>query len=180
LSAASIATYGATLAYQSAWGQKLLTGPFRLSLEVSSQYLLVLALTFTLASPVAGFLSDRILVRRKPVITLAGLISTVSWALMLYATRITSTEVLCASLILLGIASGLHIVAPPMAKEGYDAKYSATSVALFNMVLFSATAVIQTISTLLDPYYSIIIQLIVAIAGTALVTIFTHETLKRN
>lgn len=99
---------------------------------------------------------------------------------MLYATRITSTEVLCASLILLGIASGLHIVAPPMAKEGYDAKYSATSVALFNMILFSATAVIQAISTLLDPYYSIVIQLIVAIAGTALVTIFARETLKRN
>lgn len=180
LSMASVATYGVTLAYQSAWGQKLLTGPFGLSLEVSSQYLMILALTFTLTSPIAGFLSDSVLARRKPVIVLATLTSTASWALMLYATQASSTEALRVSLILLGIASGLHIVAPPMAKEGYDTKYSATSVALFNVILFSTTAVIQTISTLLDPRYSIVIQLIIAVAGATLVTAFARETLKKN
>jgi len=75
---------GLVLSFQSAWGQKLMSEVFYLKADVSSQYLMVLVLVFALTCPVTGFLSDKVLRRRKSLLLIATLISATSWVLMLH------------------------------------------------------------------------------------------------
>jgi MFS family permease len=169
--------YGAVLSFQSAWGQKLMSDVFGLGADVSSQYLMVLALVFALTCPVTGFLSDKVLRRRKPLLQIATLASTASWALMLHSSLTSNKPLLITSIITLGLASGLHIVAPSMAKEGYDAGYSATAVAFFNVVLFSWAAVLQTVAPLIGSIPSIEMHLAISLIAVFTVWILTRETL---
>lgn len=178
LGVASLGIYGVTLAYQSSWGQKHLSEVFGMSIDVASQYLMLLALIFTLTTPIAGFLSDKVLRRRKPLLLAASATSALSWTLMLYSTLTLSTTTMFTSLVLLGVAAGLHTVAPPMAKESYAVGYSATAIALFNTILFSGTAVLQTVASIINPCSSIIIHLAASLVGAFLAVTQTRETLR--
>ncbi len=178
LGIASLGIYGVTLAYQSSWGQKHLSETLGMSIEVASQYLMLLALIFTLTTPIAGFLSDKVLRRRKPLLLAASVTSASSWTLMLYSTLTLNITTTAISLVLLGIAAGLHTVVPPMAKESYAAEYSATAIALFNTFLFSGTAVLQTVASMTNSCNSIIIHLAASLVGAILAATQTRETLR--
>jgi len=169
--------YGTMLSFQSAWGQRLMSDVFGLGADVSSQYLMVLVLVFALMCPITGFLSDKVLRRRKPLLLIATLVSTASWILMLHSSLVSNEILLATSIIALGMASGLHIVAPSMAKEGYDAEYSATAVAFLNVTLFSWTAILQTIAPLISSILSIEMHLVVSLIAVFAVWMLTRETL---
>ncbi len=169
--------YGTMLSFQSAWGQRLMSDVFGLGADVSSQYLMVLVLVFALMCPITGFLSDKVLRRRKPLLLIATLASTASWILMLHSSLVSNEILLATSIIALGMASGLHIVAPSMAKEGYDAEYSATAVAFLNVTLFSWTAILQTIAPLISSILSIEMHLVVSLIAVFAVWMLTRETL---
>ncbi len=169
--------YGVVLSFQSAWGQKLMSEVFYLKADVSSQYLMVLVLVFALTCPVTGFLSDKVLRRRKSLLLIATLISATSWVLMLHSSLIGNASLLITSIITLGVASGLHIIVASMAKEGYDSRYSATAVAFLNVVLFSSAAVLQTVAPLISSIQSIEVHLVVSLTAIFVVWMLTRETL---
>ncbi|MEM3948268.1 MAG: MFS transporter, partial [Zestosphaera sp.] len=111
---------------------------------------------------------------------LAGsLASATSWMLMLYSTLTHDVVVLATSLTILGIASGLQIIASPMIKESYPVKYSATAIALLNITLFSSAAVLQTAAPLLSLREAILTHLIISLAGASLALTATRETLRQ-
>ncbi|MEM0015162.1 MAG: MFS transporter [Zestosphaera sp.] len=179
VSVGAVGIYGVTLAYQTSWGQKHMMEAFGMSAEAASQYLMLLALAFTLTCPLSGFLSDRVLKRRRPVFLAGSLASATSWMLMLYSTLTHDVVVLATSLTILGIASGLQIIASPMIKESYPVKYSATAIALLNITLFSSAAVLQTAAPLLSLREAILTHLIISLAGASLALTATRETLRQ-
>jgi len=169
--------YGVVLSFQSAWGQKLMGEVFYLKADVVSQYLMMLVLVFALMCPITGFLSDKVLRRRKPLLLIATLMSATSWGLMLHSSLTGNASLLITSMITLGVASGLHIIAASMAKEGYDLRYSATAVAFLNVVLFSLAAVLQTVAPLISSIQSIGVHLAVSLTAIFMVWMMARETL---
>lgn len=178
VSVGAVGIYGVALSYQTSWGQKHLTEAFGMSADVASQYLMLLALSFTLTCPLTGFLSDRLLRRRRPVFLAGSLASVLSWTFMMYSTSTHDTVALATSIAVLGIASGFQIIASPMIKESYPVKYSATAIAFLNITLFSCTAILQTVTPLLSLREAILTHLTVSLAGALLALTTTRETLK--
>lgn len=174
---AGIATYGVGLAYQSAWGQIHLEKAFAMDKNTISIYIMVIAVVFTVSCIPAGYLSDK-LKRRKPFLIASASASAASWLLMYLSTILHSTQLLLASLVTLGVSLGLHIVAPTMAKEPYDPGISGTAVSFFNIILFTGIAVIQNTFTIIDPVWSIIASLLIALAGIISTIVLTKETYK--
>lgn len=178
VSLGAVGIYGVTLSYQTSWGQKHLTEAFNMSADAASQYLMLLALAFTLTCPLAGFLSDRILRRRKPVFLTGSLASVASWILMVYSTLARDAVALAASIAVLGVASGFQIIASPMIKEKYPVKYSATAIAFLNITLFSSAAILQTVALLLTLHEAIFTHLTISLVGVLLTLATVQETLK--
>ncbi|PUA31214.1 MAG: MFS transporter [Zestosphaera tikiterensis] len=172
---AAAASYGIGLAYQSSWGQIHLTEVFSLSKEDVSTYLMVLAMVFALTSLPTGYLSDR-LKRRKPFLLTANVIAVIAWFLMYVSSIEGDKLLLTASLILVGLSQGVHVVAPTMAKELYDPKISGTAVAFFNIVLFTSIALLQSICPLLNPLTALAVNIAIALIGIAITTLLVKET----
>ncbi|WP_048078854.1 MFS transporter [Desulfurococcus mucosus] len=172
---AAVASYGTGLAYQSAWGQIHLARVFSLGKDAVSLYLMLLAMVFVASSIPTGYLSDK-LKKRRPFLLAATLVAVASWLLMFLSSYMDSTGLLLVSLGLLGLSQGLHVIAATMAKEPYDPAVSGTAVAFFNIILFMGIAVLQTICTVLNPLASILVNLLVAIAGSAATLTLVKET----
>jgi hypothetical protein len=84
---------------------------------------------------------------------------------------------LLLSLVLLGVSMGLHIVAPPMAKEPYGADYSATATSFFNLVLFTGIAVLQSTEPFVGPLFNSLLSAVVSVIGLMMVLAWSRETL---
>ncbi|WP_276813916.1 MFS transporter [Desulfurococcus amylolyticus] len=172
---ASVASYGLGLAYQSTWGQIHLSKVFLLGKEDVSIYLMVLAMVFAVSCIPTGYLSDKFK-SRKPFLIAATIASVAAWILMYLSSISRDRIILLVALIFLGVSQGLHIVAPTMAKEYYDPKISGTSVAFFNIVLFTGIAVLQSVLSMIDPTVSVIINILIAFIGILTSTILAKET----
>ncbi len=176
VSVGALATYGTALSFQSSWGQLLLSRCFGLDRVTVSYYLMVLAAVFVATSPIAGYVSDRVIQRRKPLLLLSATSMAVSWALLYYSYTLGSTSAAALSLALLGVSLGLHIVISPMMREARGPEAAATSVAFMNTVLFLGTAVLNTVLPLLSPPYAVLASLAITSVGALAVKTLTRET----
>ncbi|WP_434731721.1 MFS transporter [Thermogladius sp. KZ2Tp1] len=174
----AVASYGTGTAFQAAWGQDLMSRVFGYDKFTVSILLMYLALSFVLSAPLVGVLSDRVMGRRKPVLIASNIVSTLSWALIIASVLTHSSPLLLAGLVLLGVSMGLHIVAPPMAKEPYGIDYSATATSFFNLVLFTGIAVLQSTEPFVGPLANSALSLTVSLLGLVLVVAWTRETLR--
>jgi len=175
VSVGALATYGTALSFQSSWGQLLLSRCFGLDRVTVSYYLMVLAAVFVVTSPIAGYVSDRVL-RRKPLLLLSATSMAVSWTLLYASYTVGSTPAAALSLALLGASLGPHIVVSPMMREARRPEAAATSVAFMNTVLFLGTAVLNTVLPLLSPPQAVLVSLAITSVGALAVKTLTRET----
>jgi len=178
VSITTVATNEVMLSFQSAWGQLLLSKCFKIDRITTSYYLMILALVFVLVSPITGYISDKLLKKRKPLL-LSTLLATVSWTLIYISHLAGSTQLLLLSMIVMGIDVGLHIVASPMIKEVRGPEVAATSTAFLNTVLFLSTALLNTIPPLLNPLHAVVASSIISFTGIIMVELFTRESLRK-
>ena len=177
VSVGALATYGTALSFQSSWGQLLLSRCFGLDRVTVSYYLMVLAAVFVVTSPIAGYVSDRVL-RRKPLLLLSATSMAVSWTLLYASYTVGSTPAAALSLALLGASLGPHIVVSPMMREVRRPEAAATSIAFMNTVLFLGTALLNTVLPLLSPPQAVLVSLAVTSAGAVAVKALTRETVR--
>ncbi|RLG78884.1 MAG: hypothetical protein DRO10_01845 [Thermoprotei archaeon] len=141
-------TYATVVAFQSFWGHEYYTQVFGADENASANYLLMVAMSFIVSTLIAGWITDKVIGRRKPVLILNSILHFVSWAVMLlpiyYPLRPSQVFGLGAS-ILLGFAAGFHIVIPPMARELYKKEFSGTTFAFVNLAGFIAIAIYQSL-----------------------------------
>ncbi|MCI4462177.1 MAG: MFS transporter [Thermogladius sp.] len=173
----AVASYGTGTAFQAAWGQDLISRVFGFDKYAVSIYLMILALSFTITAPLVGVVSDRVIGRRKPVLVASDTVSAISWVAIILSILFHNNAMLLLSLVILGVSMGLHIVAPPMAKEPYGPDYSATATSFFNLVLFTGIAILQSTEPFIGPLFNSLLSAVVSVIGLAVVLAWSRETL---
>lgn len=174
---ADLATYGTGVTFQAVWGQELLPSLLGIDIKTSTLYLMVLTMVFVALCPLAGYLSDNVIKRRRPVMMISSISSLLGWLALLVA--IASKDRLLPTvsmLILIGTSLGFHIVAPVMAREQYGREYSATATAAFNIQTNIGVAVLQNIVGILHPNNIILINIVLALVGVVAVLTIVKET----
>jgi len=174
----AIGSYSTALAFQTGWGQKYLQELFGFTIEEVSVAVTAISALLMVFAILAGFVSDRVLRRRKPVALAASVSALIAWIMLFvsYATR--SRIQLYASIALMGVAMGLQSVMPTMAKEPYPKGVSASATALFNIQVFAAVAVLQTVAPLVNAVNALEIHLAVSLVGLIACAAMCRETLK--
>jgi len=179
VSIGTLATYGVVLSFQSSWGQLLLSDYHGLDRIVVSYYLMLLATLFLVSSLLAGYISDKIIQKRKPILILSHVFIAVAWTLLYIIHQFRNNYLLPISIIIMGVGVGLHVVAPPMIREVYGVEVAATSIAFANIVLFIGIALLNTILPLVDPSTAVLASLIITTVSTIIVAKYARETLKQ-
>lgn len=173
-----IAVGGTGLAFHAAWGQDLMTTFFGMKEEDVSLYLMMLCLVLIATNFVAGFLSDRVLHRRKPLLTMATTLSMVGWTTICLACSIRRLELFTIGLLVLGVAMGFSVVSVPMVKEPFGQDYAATATSAFNLLFFGSVAIVQSIEPFIGPWNTLLLSLAISIAGTIISRMYAIETLR--
>jgi sugar phosphate permease len=120
---------GALLSFTGLWGPPFLKARFAISSQEAAAITSLMTLCFAIASPLCGYVSDRIK-RRKPVYVTGAVVAAIGWSTLFYAplslTAFTVvagiTSVACAAIIL-GFA---------FAKESVPVQYSGTVAGVIN------------------------------------------------
>ncbi|MEM0004295.1 MAG: MFS transporter [Desulfurococcaceae archaeon] len=174
LAAASI--YSTILAFQSGWGQVYLES-LGLSKYSVGLYITYLAILFAVLSPITGYLSDRVVKRRKPFVVTGTILVSLSWLIAYYAGVTNNVKIMPVFLGVLSLAYSMHIPAPSMAKELYSVDYAAVSISFYNIILFSTLAVLLTISpSYISPLVTCTISSVLGVIGFLMSLIYSKET----
>ncbi|MEM0217137.1 MAG: MFS transporter [Candidatus Nezhaarchaeales archaeon] len=173
----SIAVGGTGLAFHASWGQDLMATFFGMTEEDVSIYLMILSLALIVANFAAGFLSDKVLHRRKPLLTIATMKAIIGWIVICIACSSRILELFTIGLLILGVAMGFAVVGVPMVKEPFGQDYAATATAVFNLLFFSSVAVIQSIEPFIGPWHTLILSLAISILGAIVARTYAIETL---
>ncbi|MEM2007351.1 MAG: MFS transporter [Sulfolobales archaeon] len=176
VSLGALATYGTGLSFQSSWGQILLSKAFSLDKVEVSFYLLMLATVFMASCPIAGYLSDKVIKKRKPFLVASSVLMAFSWLLLLASSISRSILHLSVALVSLGVSLGPHIVISVMIREAHERTVAATSVAFMNTVLFLGTAFLNSILPQLDYRTAVVVSAALSAIGGILVQLLTRET----
>ncbi|MEM1623281.1 MAG: MFS transporter [Sulfolobales archaeon] len=176
VSLGALATYGTGLSFQSSWGQIFLSKAFGLDRVEVSYYLLILATVFTVSCPIAGYLSDKVVKRRKPFLTASSILMALSWLLLLASSAFSSALLLGTALVSLGVSLGPHIVISVMMREAHGPTIAATSVAFMNTVLFLGTAVLNSVLPQLGYSIAVLVSATLSAIGGTIVQLLTRET----
>jgi len=176
VSLGALATYGTGLSFQSSWGQIFLSKAFGLDKVEVSYYLLILATVFMASCPVAGYLSDKVVKKRKPFLTASSILMAFSWLLLLASSAFSSTLFLGVALVSLGVSLGPHIVISVMMREAHGPTIAATSVAFMNTVLFLGTAVLNSVLPQLHYSIAVLVSATLSAIGGIVVQLLTRET----
>lgn len=176
IGAAGITSYGVVVSFQSSWGQMFYES-LGLSVSSVSRHLLVIPLVSIPLSLIAGYVSDNVLRKRKPILQASCLFSTASWAILLTAYKHNSYSLASLGAIALGITLGLHVVMAASAKENYSPAISASTIAIMNVMTFAGISLFNTISPLIGVERTLMLTLAVAALGSLLMSVLTRETL---
>lgn len=174
---AGIVTYATIVSFQSSWGQALYE-EVGVGITTASKYLLLIPLTLIPSSLIVGFMSDRVIGRRKPFILASNVLSLTSWALLYFAYNWKSVHLAVMATVLLGLSVGLHIVVPPTAKEGYPISVAASSLALMNIMVFLGISLFNTVFPILGVAGMIVLFIVISIFAIPLITHVVRETLR--
>lgn len=180
VSVGALATYGTGLSFQSSWGQLFLSKAFGLSKVEVSYYLLILATVFMASCPVAGYLSDKVIKKRKPLLIVSAATMTFFWLLLLVSSTTRSLVLLQISLLCLGISLGPHIVISVLMREAHGPARAATSVAFMNTILFLGTAVLNNVLPQLSFDRAVGVSAALSATGAITVRLFARETFNKR
>lgn len=132
---------GSVLTFCGLWGVPYLTTHYGLSTAQAASLTSLLMICWASASPVFGWLSDRV-GRRKPLMILGQILAGLGWAFILYAPGLSPvllTFVTAAT----GLCSASFIICWSLAKESVPAHLSGTISGVVNMGIMMGATVLQ-------------------------------------
>jgi len=140
---------GSVLTFCGLWGVPYLTTHYGLSTAQAAFLTSLLMICWASASPVFGWLSDR-LGRRKPLMILGHILAAVGWALVLFAPGLSPGQ-LTALTAATGLCSASFIICWPLAKESVPVNLSGTISGVINMgIMLGATVLQPAVGWMLD------------------------------
>ena len=127
--------YGVYISFQGLWVGPFLADVYGFNTATIGFFLTFISIGFIISSPLGGFLSDRVLKKRRPVL-LAGLgMSLIFWLVLITTGGSLSTISLIAMFLLI-FATGFIYVFMSMSKELFPEKISGVGIASFNQFNF--------------------------------------------
>ena len=143
---------GAVLSFTGLWGPPYLRQRFNLPLTTASAVCSVMIVCWAVASPLAGYLSDK-LRRRKPVYVGGAIAATVGWAAMFYLPLPLPMFTVVAALT--SVACGAVVVAFAFAKESVPVRFLGTISGAVNVGNMLGPTILQpAIGRVLDARWS--------------------------
>ena len=140
---------GAMLSFTGLWGPPFLRTRFALSPESAAAIISLMTICWATASPIAGWLSDRI-GRRKPIYLGGALVAAAGWPILFYMDSLP----LPAFVVLAGLTSfccGAVIIGFAYARESVPPRFLGTISAAINMGNMMAPMILQpAIGAVLD------------------------------
>ncbi len=135
---------GTMLAFSGAWSVPYLMQVYDLNRNQAAGYMLAMFIGKIIGFPFAGFISDRIVKRKLPILAFFSLYLLL-WSTLLFFTQATPVSALLYTFFLLGFSSGAMVLIPTLAKELNDSNYSGIAVSVINAGPFIGMAVFQPI-----------------------------------
>lgn len=133
---------GTLQSFISMWGIPYLMQIYHLSRTQASTYTLLTSLGTIIAGPLAGFVSDRIR-RRKPVLLSFGILSLLSWGLLVLWPGPIPFRLLKLTFFLVGLGAGGYLTAMVLAKELNPPTMAGLATGAANTGSFLGAAIIQ-------------------------------------
>lgn len=145
--------YGLFISFQGLWGGPFLMDVYGMNKSDAGALILFIGLGFMIMSPVAGYISDKIM-RRKPVLLAGMVMSLVFWLLVSFFGNSFGSYALMATLFLLGTSFAFCNIYMTISKELFGSEISGTSMASFNTFAFLGAGFFQYfMGFLLDSLY---------------------------
>jgi len=183
--------YGLFISFQGLWGGPFLMDVYGMDKASSGFYLMFIGIGFALAGPIAGFISDRVVRRRKPVLLMGQIMCFAFWgALALFGSQL-GPAVAASTMFLLGFGFGFVNIYMTIAKELFETNICGTALACFNTSNFIGAGFFQSfMGIVLDStyggtrvfpaYQAIFIIAVACILVSMLLTIISKETINLN
>ncbi len=137
-----VIVYGLFISFQGLWGGPFLMDVYGMSKSEAGAMILFIGLGFMIMSPVAGFISDKIM-RRKPVLLVGMVLTLVFWLLVYWSGKSLGAYSLMAILFLLGTSFAFCNIYMTISKELFGSDISGTSMASFNTFAFLGAGFFQ-------------------------------------
>lgn len=132
---------GGLFAFAGLWGIPLLRDSFGMSRDEASLYTTITLVSLAVGTLLAGWISDRIGLR-KPVILSSAVIYAFSWLALIYIPWQPGWLAMIL-FVLIGLTSGGFVVTYPCAKEVTRPALSGMAISLVNTGLFLGAAIMQ-------------------------------------
>jgi len=143
---------GAMLSFTGLWGPTYLTRRFALASTEAASVCSVMIVCWALASPMAGFLSDRI-GRRKPIYLGGALLAAIGWSTMFYAPLHLAAFTVVAAIT--SVACGAVVLGFAFAKESVPIQFLGTISGAINVGNMLGPTLLQpAIGRVLDARWS--------------------------
>lgn len=134
---------GGLFAFAGLWGIPLLRDSFGMSRDDASLYTTITLISLAIGTLLAGWISDRIGLR-KPVVLISASIYAVAWLALIYVPWQPGYFAMLLFM-LIGLTSGGFVVTYPCAKEVTQPALSGMAISLVNTGLFLGAAIAQTL-----------------------------------
>lgn len=184
--------YLPTSAFAELWGVPYLQSTFDFSRQNAAAAVSMIFLGWAIGGPIAGFISDRVRLRRLPII-IGSIVAALLILVLLYSHDLSKFSVYTI-LFIFGAFSSAQVLVFAVGREISPAKLSGTSVALTNMLVMLGGVIFQpVVGILLDtrwnglkangvPIYTVsdykfaLIILPIGLALSAILMLFMKET----
>jgi len=135
--------YGSLMIFQGLWGGAFLSDIYGFTRDESSLILLLIALGVMVASPLGGFISDRVIGRRKPILVVSCIFMVISWVPLAFFTGELSKTIIFITAILMGVSTGLRVIDMTLGKESLPDEILGRALGLLNISYFVGAALFQ-------------------------------------
>lgn len=143
------AVTGPMLAFGGLWGVPFLTSQYGLTTAQAAFVTSTMLVAWSVGSPIAGALSDRLHLRRLPLL-IGGALAALQWAVLIYVPGLPYL-VLIGLMIGLGLSSGVVVIGFAFCKESAPAGLAGTASGVANMGnMLGGMAMQPLIGALLD------------------------------
>lgn len=132
---------GGLFAFAGLWGIPLLRDSFGLSRDEASIYTTITLVSLAIGTLLAGWISDRLGLRKPVVMTSAG-IYMLAWLALIYIPWQPGGLAMCLFM-LIGLTSGGFMITYPCAKEVVQPALSGMAISVVNTGLFLGAALMQ-------------------------------------
>lgn len=145
--------YGLFISFQGLWGGPFLMDVYHMSKSDAGALILFIGLGFMIMSPIAGLISDRMMMR-KPVLIVGMILNLSFWLILTFFGDLLGFYSLMAVLFLLGASFAFCNIYMTISKELFSNDISGTSMASLNTFNFFGAGLFQYfMGFLLDNLY---------------------------